>query len=128
MIVPSCGRLCFSVDNLQIEEERCGYFVRFKLHTFCLGLLTTPVWVPHKIQATHLLSGIADHTGVGTSQDSSYTAPVNGSLFHCQWPPNFIGKTFFSRKIGSLFHEKLVPNIINKNKPRHNRFHQRRRG
>ena len=53
-------------------------------------------------------------TQVCTSEDSSY--PVTGSLFHCQWPPFFVSKAFFSGKIGSLFHEKLVPNIIDKNK------------
>jgi len=122
MIVPSCGRFCFSVDDLLAEEEGCGYFARFKLHTsclrflttqvgggfelqsFCLRFLTTQAWVLRKIRATHLLFGIPDHTGVGTSPDSSYTAPVTGSLFHCQWPPFFVSKAFFSVKIGSLFH------------------------
>ena len=52
-------------------------------------------------------------TQVCTSEDSSY--PVTGSLFHCQWPPFFVSKAFFSGKIGSLFHEKLAPNIIDKN-------------
>ena len=140
MIVPSCGRFCFSVDDLQITSCRrggvwvlrkiqatqllfevpdhtgvCGSLTRFKLQSFCLRFLTTLAWVLRKIRATHLLFGIPDHTGVGISEDSSYTAPVTGSLFHCQWPPNFIGKAFFLRKSGSLFHEKLVPNIIDKN-------------
>ena len=122
-----------SCSSLLAEEEVGVYLTRFEVHTSCLGFLITQMWVLRKIRATHLLSGVSDNTGVSTSQDSSYTPsvwrflttqvctsqdssyPVTGSLFHCQWPPNFIGKAFFSRKSGSLFHEKLVPNIIDKN-------------
>jgi hypothetical protein len=51
-----------------------------------------------KIQAPRSLSGVPDNTGVGTSQDSSYTTAVTGSLFPCHWPPVVVEPGFFLRE------------------------------